>query len=414
MDGTVCTGQLDVFSISQKKHLRASGTRGDITTLGRDEFFTFSLYIKNTTLQTFRWTEARVQVDGGPPCRWGAGQIAALRTIRLHMSHAQMQICCTPGTHTAVWYLDGKQVHQEQFVLCQSMNWQEVFSFPSTAQISQYDKQSTRRSPYLTGWFHIPAQTRYTEYQVDFRVGHLPKGSYYSLGNFSMDHSALERKYASVRTEYSGVNGYAGFQRIDDGRTVSIMSFWDVYCKTRSGNETTIRAKRLYPATVLGGGEFTGEGNGARSTAPFPWEANHWYRMILKAIPGRQTTLVEQWVQDLETEQTSLLCRFDLGVPDSAFKGSIAIFLENYIPATSGQIRSMEVRNAQYRDRDTQKWVPLTQVHLSSRAGIPEYEGSYNFGVTDNRIWMITSGVGGDWFTNGKGKPANWYTLNQT
>ena len=64
----------------------------------------------------------------------------------------------------------------------------------------------------------------------------------------------------------------------------------------------------------------------------------------------------------------------------------------------------MEVWGARYLRADTKQWQTITSAYLEPEDGVPQYEGSYQFGVSENRIWMITSGVGGDWFHNGKGK----------
>lgn len=53
----------------------------------------------------------------------------------------------------------------------------------------------------------------------------------------------------------------------------------------------------------------------------------------------------------------------------------------------------------------------LTTIYVASANGLPQYEGSYDFGVSDGHLWMITSGVGGDWFNNGKGKKATYLIL---
>lgn len=308
--------------------------------------------------------------------------------------------------------LDGCLGKWEEYLYdSRAFPWEKVFPMPAQAQIASH--RSRCRSPYLAGWLEIPSDVRYTEYKVDFRAAHLPRGTYCCLGNWAMDLSTLEKKYASVRTEYAHVNGYAGFQKIGTGKMVSIMSFWDIFCKDFSGRETVIRAKRLYPDAAIDGDSFWGEGTGARCIAPYPWKENRWYRMHLKCVPAQDTgnTLVEQWATDLETGKKTLLARFDLGFGGSAFRGSIAVFLENFLEKNAGQVRSMEVRRARYRRADTGLWVPVTDVYLASQGGMPNYEGSYRFGVEGERIWMITSGVGGDWFSNGRGQSGTFYKL---
>lgn len=303
---------------------------------------------------------------------------------------------------------------QEELPSIAELGWDSIFEIPSQEEIQSYNGSATNRSPYLYGWFTLPDETKYTEYVIDFKAGHLPKGTYCCLGNWKMDYSTLESQYENVRTEYEGVNAYAGFQNIYNGDKMGIMSFWDVFYEDESGVEQKLRAKRIYPKEVTNKEEFDGEGTGAHCSVPYAWEANHWYRMHLKCGTSQSTgnTTVEQWVCDLETGEYTLVCGYDTGVKNSLFKGSIAVFLENYMPEHAGNVRSMEICNAKYLDASTNQWTTLTTVYVASANGLPQYEGSYDFGVSDGHLWMITSGVGGDWFNNGKGKKATYLSLD--
>lgn len=408
-----CMAQLDIFSKTTKKKLKDWGKCGDLSSLKEDEYFNFSLYLKNNDVLPFCWKEAYVRVDGGNIWRWKAGQIRPGSRCVFPIAYHNVLTCAVAGTHEVIWYFDGKEVHREYFHLTCSMNWKKVFPIPTEEQIKAYRNPYQRRSPYLCGWLNIPKTMRYTEYMVDFRVGHLPKGTYVSLGNWKMDHSSLKKQYKSIKMYVDATHAYAGFQRIADGSTTAIMSFWDIECTDRSGNTRKLCSSRLYPEQVLKGGRFGGEGEGARSNVPFSWEAGHWYRMHLKAISSkeRKGTIVEQWVCDLETDTYTLLTRFLVPIENSAFIGNIGIFLENFLPETAGEVRSMEVCNPKYLRESTGKWCSVTDVFLASNGGVPRYEGSYNFGIIDDRIYMITSGVGGDWFGNGKGKKMGQFSL---
>ena len=102
----------------------------------------------------------------------------------------------------------------------------------------------------------IPADVKYSEYKVEPEAEYLPEGTYCCLGNWQMDYSWLEEQGMTVRTEYDGVHGYAGFQRKHGDDMEAIMSFWDIYCTDANGNETTIRPTRVYPENTsnIGGG----------------------------------------------------------------------------------------------------------------------------------------------------------------
>lgn len=406
----VFQSRLAVFSISQNRFLRSCDGKGDLSQLGADEYLSFLLIADNKGKHPFEWKEASISVDGGAPWCWAEGQVLPAHQGSFHVFYPNMKTCMTPGVHRAVWYFDGAAIHEASFLITDQMAWETVFPIPSGAEIQNYRNPRNRRSPYIAAFLDIPAETRYTEYKVDFRATHLPEGTYCCLGCWGMDRSDLERHFEPIRTQ--GCDAYAGFQKIADGGMVSIMSFWDTYYRDASGKRVTLQAKRLYPQEVIDGGRFGGEGVGERSVAPFDWQAGRWYRMHLKCLPSREGTVVEQWVCDLETQTDTLLCRYETGVAGSSMKGQMALFLENYWTETAGQVRSMEVCNAEYLRADTGQWQSVKQAYVCSQGGSPKYEGSYCFGVSGNRLWMITSGVGGDWFHNGKGKKGTLLTLN--
>ena len=130
------SSQLDVFSISAKKHLRSCGTSGELSPLGADEYFSFTLYIHNSDTRPYVWSEAYVRVDGGQPLRWPQGQVKPGARGVLRISPSKMAAYATPGIHNAVWYFDGMPVHREQFQLSAGMNWAQVFPMPSREQNS--------------------------------------------------------------------------------------------------------------------------------------------------------------------------------------------------------------------------------------------------------------------------------------
>lgn len=299
--------------------------------------------------------------------------------------------------------------NQEEAVIekdsLEDMDWNSVFELPAKDEIAGYMNPNKSLAPYIYGWLDILPEIKYSEYCIDFKADYLPTATYCCLGQWTLDYSALEKEYEEVRTEYAGVHGYGGFQNTVDGM-VSILSFWDVYCKDESGREITIRAKRVYPETTDKSEDFGGEGTGAHCLVPYEWEAGHWYRMHVKCVEAQDTenTVIEQWVCDLKTDEWTLLCSYDLGVKDVSFIGVAAMFLEDYLYQYAGEVRSLEVRNIKYLEESSQEWKTVTSAYMGSNGGIPKYEGSYNFGTFGDRFWMITSGVGGDWYNNGRGK----------
>lgn len=294
--------------------------------------------------------------------------------------------------------------------------WSGVFPMPDEAEIAAYTNPDDLRSPYIAGWLDTGSDTRFTEYSIDFKADYAPEGTYFCLANHKLDLSPLEAKYSSVRTEYPGVHTYSGFQNtVTDKGKVSILSFWDIYVTDAYGRETVIRPTLVYPEPD-GDDEFGGEGTGAHRIVPYDWQEGRWYRMLLQCGKSTTTgnTTVEQWVRDLESGSWTKLCVYDLGFPGSCFEGDVAFFLENYISSLAGEVRTMEVKNPRIRLQSNGQWVNITEAHLSSQGGKPRYEGSYAFGVSGESFWAITSGVGGDWYNNGKGQSGAWLSITNT
>ena len=271
-------------------------------------------------------------------------------------------------------------------------NWQSMITFPTASEIDRYNSTAVNRSPYLQAWMQTGSKT-FTGYSVNFRAEFQPNGTYCCLGNFDLDYSALKKTYKSYRTEYNGVAGYAGLQRLSNGELKSILSFWDVFCTDKSGKTKTIRAQLVYPSST-DNDSFSGEGTGTHCLADYPWKPGRWYQMQL--LCGRSdttgNTTVEQWVQDLSTSVWTKLCVYDLGVPNVSFKGNVCVFLENFDPKYAGAIRSMECRNfAVCRNK---KWTGVTSGVVEKDIRMP-YTGSYAYKVSGDTLCMITTGVTG-------------------
>lgn len=309
-------------------------------------------------------------------------------------------------TETESWEESEETASEKEAVeVEEDMNWQDVFDVPSDEEVDAYTNPNDRFAPCLGGWLTIPEGTKYSEYSIEFKADYAPMATYWCLGQWSMDYSSLEEEYREVHLEPGAVQAYAGFQHNDDGME-TIIAFWDIYCTDEAGRDVCIRAERVYPETMNNSEDFGGEGEGAHCLVPYGWEPGHWYCMHVKCVESQETgnTVVEQWVCDMETEEWTLLCSYDLGAKDVLFVSSPAIFMENYLQEYAGGVRSMEVRNAKYLEAATGQWEKIIYTYVSSNGGAPGYEGCYGFGTFRDRIWLISSGVGGDWYNNGKGK----------
>ena len=292
------------------------------------------------------------------------------------------------------------------------------FTIPTDEQIKNHKNPTNSRSPYLYGWLDTGSNTRFTEYSIDFKADYLPRGTYCCLGQWTMDTTELAKTHTNIRTEYGGISAYAGFQStVTPLGKASIMSFWDLYATDPYGRNITLRPKIIYPENYSNSNSFTGEGTGAQCINKYNWKEGRWYRMLIQCNNDGPTTLVEQWVCDLKTGTWTKLCVYDTLLPKSCFVGDVAMFLENYIPSLNAEIRSLEVKNVRYLDAATGQWKAVTNCYMgsqkSSSIGTITYDGSYEFGATSDRFWMITGGVGGDWNNNGKGQGAKTYTVTQ-
>lgn len=391
----ICSGSLDVYSISGESYIRSGKKVGDFGALKDDEYYSYALHFTYNGQKTLTWQEAYVVVDQGEPWYWAAGSLPPGVNTVFHIYHCNMQKLAE-GMHTVSWYMDGKEIYTDSFVLTRDLNWNQITNLPSKQEIGKANRIATLRSPYMAVWFTIPGDVRYTEYSIEFKSDYFPRGSYYSLGNWNLDYSFLESQYESVRTD--GISAYAGFQNIHDGTHLGIMSFWDVYCTDAAGNVNTIRPLPIYPKNPYKSGGFGGEGTGAQCMVKYNWEENHWYRFHLRCTesPDNGNTVVEFWVCDLETNVYTLICSYDTYMKESAFKGSIAIFLENYLTEYAGEIRTLEVRKPQYLEETTGQWKAICKgdMYPNGSAGISSYAGSYDYGVEGDRLWIMTTGVG--------------------
>lgn len=387
---------LDVYSISQETFVRSGGKTGDLSELGADEYYSIVLHLQYNGSAALSWSELCVSVDGGERWYWSGGTLNPGQTMDLHVYHSNMQLM-SEGSHSVSWYIDGEEVYSDTFMLTRDLNWWALTTMPTRDEIDAANNTATLRSPYMAVWLIVPDGTRYKEYTIDFKSDYFPIGSYYALGNWYMDYPELQQQYTQVVSDSGGIDAYAGFQNIYNGDHMGIMSFWDLHCTDAAGNVTTRRPTVIYPETPYQSQEFGNEGVGAQCIDPYAWEENHWYRFHIRCVDNTAgNTEVEFWVCDLESGEYTLICAYDLGTGNAAFKNSIAIFLENYLPSTAGEIRTLEVCNPQYLNEATGQWCAITEGHMyaNGSSGDLNYAGSYDYGVEGDRLWIMTTGVG--------------------
>lgn len=236
-------------------------------------------------------------------------------------------------------------------------------------------------------------------YTIDFCTDDAPIYTYYALCDFwmSLDGLRSQPDFAELPdTEMNTMAGgaYAGLQTHESG-PAAIMSFWHIEYIDTDGQRQLIEARRLYPA---GGktNKFGNEGTGTNYFTNIDWEPSHWYRMVIRCWDDADTgtTLVGQWLCDLESGEWTLISYFDTGYPDSAMK-AVGRFLEDWAPDTNDQVRSWKLKNIYGREKKTALWHSIDNVTIQA-VDFGAQTGGYEYGVKDNCFWGKTCGIGRD------------------
>lgn len=277
-------------------------------------------------------------------------------------------------------------------------NWEECMDMPDEEQMEA--SNGRERSPYIAFWVNYPDVEKAIEYSVDVHTDHDPITTYYCPINWTTDVSSLEEQYESVYNDFAdAIGGYCGFQRLEDGSKVFIMTLWDIFCKDSDGNVEIIAPEVIYPEN---GGEAAqegdAEGNYVHCIVPFDWKSGRDYRILLQQSDSDTTgnAVFTTWICDLAENEWVEMASFDSGVPD-IYLGKSGGFLENFDEAYAGDVRTMEMSNMKAKAKDSSDWVAAESVTvmLNSSIGIDDYVGSANFGSDGASFWAITSGVDG-------------------
>lgn len=276
-------------------------------------------------------------------------------------------------------------------------NWEEILRFPSLGEINTVNNTSTCKSPYLCAWLKTDIEKGFSQYSVDFKADYLPLQTYCSLASFHIDYSTLLERYDSVNNG-GHVSAYCGFQRInkpDLPEYNGILSIWDTYCKDHTGKIDTIRAT-LVSSSGAQEIKYDHEGYGVSCRPEYRWKPGNWYRMLVQCVEpeDESNTQIWFWVGDLNAKTWKQLCIFDLGAPGLKFKGDTAVFLEDWLAETSGEIRTLEFKNVRIYSR-AKGWQNVYSGYFSDRDSDDKtcYSGSYQYGNDDSIFWMITTGV---------------------
>ena len=277
--------------------------------------------------------------------------------------------------------------------------WDSHMSLPSAYEQTSYKANDI--APYITFWPDLGSHGKYSEFSVDFRAEHLPRGTYLAVFNWWMESEELNRKYTSVTNDF-GVAGYCGFQVHENGTHAAILTVWDKFCTDKNGRTTVYKANQVYPENgKYSARDYKGaEGSFLHTIVPYDWKEDHDYRALLQIGQnwGTHNANVAFWVCDLETNAWTLLVQYELGYDEVYLTGTCS-FLENYITEYAGQVRSMILSNYRANSYDS-GWVAARS---GSFALGYDHPGSYNYGSTSNGFWAITTGIPGRCR-----RPADW------
>ncbi len=278
--------------------------------------------------------------------------------------------------------------------------WSNHVSIPDANDIYAY--QGTQRAPYICCEPTFNGVKTYDEFSVDFRCDYAPPGTYLCVNTWDFDDYGLRSRYASVKRDYSGVAGYAGFQKFDDGSTWVIMTVWDAYCYDQQGNLTLVEARQIYPENNRGFEScrddlVTGEGFFVHTILPYDWQEGRNYRALMQLSnpnDGGNSHLIF-WACDLQTGVWTRLIEYDLGYNGNCMNRCVA-FLEDFSRGGAGNIRSMALSNYRARVTGSTNWVSAREATLSCYYS---NNGSYQYGADGNAFWAITTGLPNRWST---------------
>ena len=268
-------------------------------------------------------------------------------------------------------------------------NWEDVMPIPDlTAEDSNPDGKMAHNiymDPELT-----MTAGRFSDFEIDFKADYAPVGTYWSLCNWQMEPAGLD----SAATGIEGGGAYAGFQHTEEGMKV-ILSLWDLSYEL-NGVKQYISPVGISPSS--GWERFGGEGAGGHYILDYDWHPGERYRMRLACYDDSATgsTVIDLYVQNLNTRVETLVARVDTGLSGSCMTGAMSQFMENFDPAHYREVRTIQCMNPKIREVGKSDWHYLQTANLSVDTWYGNKKGSFAFGATDDYFYGITTGVGAD------------------
>ncbi len=379
-DAITAKATIAIYDRNTEQRVRSTGeTSYSMDGLKSGEYLSFEIETHHSRRMEIRNIYARI--NGGERMGWSGTTAEAGSSFVWHIYYVHMGQL-KPGVYRLDFYINDTLLLTQYLTLRSEKNWSRVMSLPTASEIAAFRSDET--SPYIVCLPQFPGVTGYTEYAVDFKADHQPRGTYLCCADF----------YMNIR--YGGHEGtmhaYCGFQVIYDGTHVAICSVWDTECTDARGKFVIPRANVVSAKNVYRNSGFDGEGTGAHCSVRYNWKQGHAYRLILQLLRSNETGTdhLYMWVTDLENMVWTKLIEYDLKVTD-AYIFDNGAFLENYMSDYAGEIRSMELSNARVYSTDG-KWVSAREAIFLQNYDHP---GSYTYGSSGNAFYTITTGLPG-------------------
>lgn len=284
--------------------------------------------------------------------------------------------------------------------------WALIDRVGVTPEMIAADKDDGTMSHSVWGTPDNLGSGQYDFITVDFYTSSQPDYTYWSLFQWYMDMSKYKRAQGYDFTE--DMDGYAGLQSISDGETTAITSMW----QSEADNGDILTPTCIYPSEFSD--SFDHEGSGTAVVINHNWQANRWYRFVLRSYADENdtTTYISSYVMDLETEEVTLIAIYDTHLPKSSMRGP-GPFLENYSEESYFYHRDMYMTNFYARDVHSQEWLSLNTGKLII-GGIGDHQGSYRFSAGNGILRVETCGIGKDVIQNNDYDATEWkYRLSQ-
>ena len=284
--------------------------------------------------------------------------------------------------------------------------WALIDRVGVTPEMIAADEDEGKAAHGMWGYQDNLGSGQYDFLTVDFYTSSQPGDTYWSFFQWSMDMD--EYKRIKGYEDIEDMDGYGGLQVLSGGETTAITSMW----QSEADNGDILTPTCIYPSDKASA--FDHEGSGTGLVIDHDWEANHWYRFVVRSFADEKaaTTYVASYVMDLETEEVTLIAVYDTHLPQS-FMYNYGQFLENFDEVSYVYHRDMYMKNFYAHDVHSQKWYSLnTGILMIGDLGNPQ--GTYRFSAGNGILRVEICGIGENAVENDDYGSTVWsYNLSQ-